>query len=85
MQSAIDTWVWYAGWSDKLSSLSGALNPVAGPYYNFTVPESMGVIAAIAPEAPSLLGLIGGLLAVPIAASIILIIDEVVFPRADNS
>jgi acyl-CoA reductase-like NAD-dependent aldehyde dehydrogenase len=55
---SVDRLVWYAGWSDKLSSLSGALNPVAGPYYNFTVPESMGVIAAIAPEAPSLLGLI---------------------------
>ena len=55
---SVDRLVWYAGWSDKLSSLSGALNPVAGPHYNFTVPESMGVIAAIAPEAPSLLGLI---------------------------
>jgi len=55
---SVDRLVWYAGWSDKLSSLSGALNPVAGPYYNFTVPESMGVIAAIAPEVPSLLGLI---------------------------
>ena len=55
---SVDRLVWYAGWSDKLSSLSGALNPVAGPYYNFTVPESMGVIAAIAPETQSLLGLI---------------------------
>jgi len=55
---SVDRLVWYAGWSDKISSLSGALNPVAGPYYNFTVPESMGVIAAIAPEVPSLLGLI---------------------------
>ncbi|MEY4283187.1 MAG: hypothetical protein RL467_743 [Actinomycetota bacterium] len=55
---SVDRLVWYAGWSDKLSSLSGALNPVAGPYYNFTMPESMGVIAAIAPEVPSLLGLI---------------------------
>ncbi len=55
---AIDRLVWYAGWADKISSLSGALNPVAGPYYNFTIPESMGVIGAIAPETPSLLGLI---------------------------
>ena len=55
---SVDRLVWYAGWSDKISSLSGALNPVAGPYYNFTIPESMGVIAAIAPETPSLLGLI---------------------------
>ena len=55
---SLDRLVWYAGWSDKLSSLSGAMNPVAGPYYNFTVPESMGVVAAIAPQLPSLLGLI---------------------------
>jgi len=55
---AIDTLVWYAGWSDKISSLTGSNNPVAGPFYNFTIPESMGVVACIAPENPSLLGLI---------------------------
>lgn len=58
VSECVDRLVWYAGWSDKLHSLTGALNPVTGPYYNFTVPESMGVIAAIAPEVPSLLGLI---------------------------
>ena len=58
VNESVDRLVWYAGWSDKISSLTGALNPVAGPYYNFTIPESMGVIAAIAPETPSLLGLI---------------------------
>lgn len=56
--TAVDRLVWYAGWSDKISSLSGSTNPVAGPFYNFTIPESMGVVAAIAPESPSLLGLI---------------------------
>jgi acyl-CoA reductase-like NAD-dependent aldehyde dehydrogenase len=55
---AVDTLVWYAGWSDKISSLTGSNNPVAGPFYNFTIPESMGVVAAVAPESPSLLGLI---------------------------
>ena len=55
---AIDRLVWYAGWTDKISSLAGSTNPVAGPFYNFTIPESMGVVAAIAPESPSLLGLI---------------------------
>ena len=55
---AVDTLVWYAGWSDKIASLTGSTNPVAGPFYNFTVPESMGVVAAVAPENPSLLGLI---------------------------
>jgi acyl-CoA reductase-like NAD-dependent aldehyde dehydrogenase len=52
---SIDRLVWYAGWTDKIASLAGSTNPVAGPFYNFTIPESMGVVAAIA---PSLLGLI---------------------------
>jgi acyl-CoA reductase-like NAD-dependent aldehyde dehydrogenase len=47
--AAIDRWVWYAGWSDKLSAAFGATNPVSGPYYNFTIPEPQGVIA-VAPE-----------------------------------
>ena len=58
VSESIDRLVWYAGWSDKLSALAGSTNPVAGPYYNFTIPESMGVVGVIAPEAPSLLGLI---------------------------
>lgn len=56
--AAIDRWVWYAGWSDKLAVLAGSTNPVAGPFYNFTIPEPMGVVGAIAPEEKSLLGLV---------------------------
>lgn len=56
--SAIDRWIWYAGWSDKLSVLAGSTNPVSGPFYNFTIPEAMGVIGAIAPEDNSLMGLV---------------------------
>jgi acyl-CoA reductase-like NAD-dependent aldehyde dehydrogenase len=48
--TAIDRWVWYAGWSDKLSAAFGATNPVSGPYYNFTIPEPQGVIAAAPAE-----------------------------------
>lgn len=55
---SVDRLVWYAGWTDKIASFAGTTNPVAGPYYNFTVPESMGVIGAIAPETSPLLGLI---------------------------
>ena len=47
--AAIDRWVWYAGWSDKLAAAFGSTNPVAGPYYNFTIPEAQGVIA-VAPS-----------------------------------
>ncbi len=56
--TAIDRWVWYAGWSDKLGSIAGSTNPVSGPFYNFTIPEPMGVIGAIAPEENSLLSLV---------------------------
>ncbi|MEK6648826.1 MAG: aldehyde dehydrogenase family protein [Actinomycetota bacterium] len=58
VHTAIDRWVWYAGWSDKLAAINGSTNPVAGPFYNFTIPEPMGVIGAIAPENQSLLGLV---------------------------
>jgi acyl-CoA reductase-like NAD-dependent aldehyde dehydrogenase len=49
LMAAIDRWVWYAGWSDKLAAAFGSTNPVAGPYYNFTIPEAQGVIA-VAPS-----------------------------------
>jgi len=55
---AIDRWVWYAGWPDKVAQVVGAANPVAGPYFNFSVPEPTGVVAVIAPPASSLLGLV---------------------------
>ena len=58
VHTAIDRWVWYAGWSDKLASLVGSTNPVAGPFYNFTIPEPMGVIGVIAPESKTLVGFI---------------------------
>jgi acyl-CoA reductase-like NAD-dependent aldehyde dehydrogenase len=55
---ATDRWVWYAGFADKLAQLLGASNPVAGPYFNFTVPEPTGVVATVAPDEPALLGLV---------------------------
>jgi acyl-CoA reductase-like NAD-dependent aldehyde dehydrogenase len=56
--AAIDRWVWYAGWSDKVAQVAGGANPVAGPYFNFSVPEPTGVVATIAPADSSLLGLV---------------------------
>jgi acyl-CoA reductase-like NAD-dependent aldehyde dehydrogenase len=58
VDSVIDRWVYYAGWSDKYPQIFGAVNPVAGPYYNFTVPEPTGVVGIVAPEEPSLFGLV---------------------------
>jgi acyl-CoA reductase-like NAD-dependent aldehyde dehydrogenase len=58
VDEAIDSWVWYAGWADKLAQVLGSSNPVAGPYFNFTVPEPTGVVGIVAPEEPALAGLV---------------------------
>ena len=58
VERAIDRWVWYAGFADKLSQVLGGANAVSGPYFNFTVPEPTGVVAVVAPEEPPLLGLV---------------------------
>src|SRR5947208_11547279 len=58
VDAAIDRMVWYAGWADKLAQVLGSANPVAGPYFNFTIPEPTGVVGILAPEAPALLGLV---------------------------
>jgi acyl-CoA reductase-like NAD-dependent aldehyde dehydrogenase len=58
VDAAIDRWVWYAGWSDKVATVLGAANPVAGPYFSFSVPEPTGVVGVLAPQGSSLLGLV---------------------------
>ncbi len=56
--AAVDRWVWYAGWPDKVAQVLGSSNPVAGPYFDFSVPEPTGVVAVLAPQRSSLLGLV---------------------------
>ncbi|MFI0822480.1 aldehyde dehydrogenase family protein [Streptomyces sp. NPDC021098] len=58
VDAAIDRWVWYAGWSDKIAQIAGSANPVAGPYFNLSTPEPTGVVALLAPQDSSFLGLI---------------------------
>jgi acyl-CoA reductase-like NAD-dependent aldehyde dehydrogenase len=58
VDEAIDRWVWYAGWADKLAQVYGGANPVAGPYFNLSSPEPTGVVGVIAPGEPALLGLV---------------------------
>jgi acyl-CoA reductase-like NAD-dependent aldehyde dehydrogenase len=58
---SVDRWVWYAGWADKISQVLGSSNPVAAPYFNFTIPEPTGVVGIVAPETSSLLGLVSRL------------------------
>jgi acyl-CoA reductase-like NAD-dependent aldehyde dehydrogenase len=58
VDAAVDRLVWYAGWADKIAQVLGGSNPVAGPYFNFSVPEPTGVVAVVAPQESSLLGLV---------------------------
>jgi acyl-CoA reductase-like NAD-dependent aldehyde dehydrogenase len=58
VDAAIDRWVWYAGWSDKIAQIHGGANPVAGPYFNISAPEPTGVVGIVAPAESSLLGLV---------------------------
>jgi acyl-CoA reductase-like NAD-dependent aldehyde dehydrogenase len=58
LDDAVETLVWYAGWTDKLAQVTGTVNPVAGPYFNFTIPEPTGVVGIVAPESPALAGLV---------------------------
>jgi acyl-CoA reductase-like NAD-dependent aldehyde dehydrogenase len=58
---SIDRFVWYAGWADKLAQVLGGTNPVAGPYFNFTIPEPTGVVGILAPDEPGLEGLVSRL------------------------
>jgi acyl-CoA reductase-like NAD-dependent aldehyde dehydrogenase len=61
VEEAIDRWVWYAGWADKYAQVIGSSNPVAAPYFNFTVPEPTGVVGLLAPERPAVGGLVARL------------------------
>src|SRR5881409_1452791 len=61
VEQTVDRIVWYAGWADKLAQVLGSSNPVAGPYFNFTVPEPTGVVGILAPPEPALAGLVSRL------------------------
>jgi acyl-CoA reductase-like NAD-dependent aldehyde dehydrogenase len=76
VDAAIDRWVWYAGWADKYSQLIGTVNPVAGSYFNFSVPEPTGVVGVIAPEASSLLGLVSRLAPVIVSGNAAVVISS---------
>jgi acyl-CoA reductase-like NAD-dependent aldehyde dehydrogenase len=69
VDEAIDRWVWYAGWADKIAQVMGSSNPVAGPYFDFSVPEATGVVAVLAPQASSLLGLVSVLAPVVVSGN----------------
>ena len=74
VDGAIDRWVWYAGWADKYPQVVGSVNPVAGSYFNFSIPEPTGVVGVIAPEGSSLLGLVSRLAPVIVSGNAAVVI-----------
>lgn len=82
VERSIDRWIYYAGWADKFAQILGSVNPVAGPYYNFTVPEPTGVVAIVAPETPSLLGLVTRLAPAMVSGNTIVALTSEAHPLA---
>jgi hypothetical protein len=76
VEAAIDRWVWYAGWSDKLAQVLGGLNPVAGPYFDISAPEPTGVVAVLAPQESSLLGLVSVLAPVIVSGNTAVVVSS---------
>jgi acyl-CoA reductase-like NAD-dependent aldehyde dehydrogenase len=82
VEAAIDRVVWYAGWADKLAQVIGSSNPVAGPYFNFSVPEPTGVVAVLAPEEPALGGLVSRLAPVIVGGNAAVVVASQAHPLA---
>ena len=82
VEQVVDRWVYYAGWSDKYPQVFGSVNPVAGPYYNFTVPEPTGVVGVVAPEEPSLLGLVSRIAPAIVGGNVVVAITSESKPLA---
>ena len=79
---AVDRIVWYAGWADKFAQVLGASNPVAGPYFNFTIPEPTGVVAVLAPDEPPLLGIVTRLAPVLVGGNAAVVVASETRPLA---
>jgi acyl-CoA reductase-like NAD-dependent aldehyde dehydrogenase len=82
VERSIDRIVWYAGWADKLPQVLGGSNPVAGPYFNFTVPEPTGVVAVLAPDEPPLLGLVSRLMPPLVGGNAVVAVTSETHPLA---
>ena len=74
VDAAVDRWVWYAGWTDKFTQVFGSSNPVAGPYFNFSVAEPTGVVAAFAPQESSLLGFVSVVAPILVAGNTVVVV-----------
>jgi acyl-CoA reductase-like NAD-dependent aldehyde dehydrogenase len=82
VETAVDRVVWYAGWADKLQQVLGSANPVAGPYFNFTVAEPTGVVAVLAPDEPALDGLVSRIAPALAGGNVVVVVASEAHPLA---
>jgi acyl-CoA reductase-like NAD-dependent aldehyde dehydrogenase len=82
VEVAVDRVVWYAGWADKLAQVLGSSNPVAGPYFNFTVPEPTGVVAIVAPDEPALDGVVARVAPALVGGNAVVVVASQTHPLA---
>lgn len=82
VEAAIDRVVWYAGWADKIAQVLGSSNPVAGPYFDFTVPEPTGVVAILAPTEPALGGLVSRIAPAIVGGNAVVVVASDAHPVA---
>jgi len=80
VDTAIDRWVWYAGWADKLAQVTGSANAVAGPYFDFSLPEPTGVVGVLAPQESSLLGLVSVLAPIIVSGNTTVVVSSYARP-----
>ena len=80
VDSAIDSWVWHAGWSDKIDSVAGSMNPVSGPFFNISTNQATGVVAAIAPQDSALVGLVNTIAPAIVSGNTIVVISSAALP-----
>ncbi|MCA0379128.1 MAG: aldehyde dehydrogenase family protein [Actinobacteria bacterium] len=85
VDAAVDLWVWYAGWCDKYAQVAGNLNPVAGAYFNISAPEPTGVVAIVAPQSDSLLGLVSAVAPALVSGNAVVVIASEQFPLSSIS
>jgi acyl-CoA reductase-like NAD-dependent aldehyde dehydrogenase len=80
VDAAIDSWVWHAGWSDKIDSVAGSMNPVSGPFFNISTNQATGVVAAIAPQDSALVGLVNTIAPAIVSGNTIVVISSAALP-----
>lgn len=80
VDQAIDSWVWHAGWSDKIDAVAGNMNPVAGPFFNISTLQPTGVVAVIAPQHSALVGLVNSIAPAIVSGNTVVVVAAKALP-----